>query len=51
MEERPRNAYGDVLYGVEVLTHTKLIGLVRLRDAEPETGCAALDIYLGEKEY
>ena len=25
--------------------------LVRLRDAEPETGCAELDIYLGEKEY
>ena len=51
MEERPRNAYGDVLYAVEVRTDATLIGLVRLRDAEPETGCAELDIYLGEKEY
>ncbi len=51
MEERPRNAYGDVLFGIEVRTETQLIGLVRLRHAEPETGCAGLDIYLGEKEY
>ncbi|MGH3673039.1 MAG: GNAT family N-acetyltransferase [Pseudonocardiaceae bacterium] len=39
MEEWPRNAYGDVLFGIEVLTDTKLIGLVRLHDAEPEIGC------------
>ncbi|MFB7285968.1 GNAT family N-acetyltransferase [Actinacidiphila glaucinigra] len=51
MEERPRNAYGDVLHGIEVQEDGRLIGLVRLRDAEPETGCAELDIYLGEKEY
>ncbi|MGH3921453.1 MAG: GNAT family N-acetyltransferase [Pseudonocardiaceae bacterium] len=51
MEERPRNAYGDVLFGIEVRTDTQLIGLVRLRDAESETGCAELDIYLGEKQY
>jgi RimJ/RimL family protein N-acetyltransferase len=51
LDERPRNAYDDVLYGVEVLAEGKLIGLVRLRGAEPETGCAELDIYLGEKEY
>ncbi|MFC9427476.1 GNAT family N-acetyltransferase [Streptomyces sp. NPDC056987] len=51
IEERPRNAYGDVLYGVETLADATLIGLVRLRDTEPETGCAALDIYLGEKQY
>ncbi|MGH4008965.1 MAG: GNAT family N-acetyltransferase [Pseudonocardiaceae bacterium] len=50
MEERPRNTYGDVLFGIEVLTDAQLISLVRLRDAEPETGCAKLDIYLGEKE-
>jgi RimJ/RimL family protein N-acetyltransferase len=49
--ERQRNAYDDVLYGVEVLGDGKLIGLVRLHGAEPETGCAELDIYLGEKEY
>lgn len=51
LAERPRNTYGEVLYGIEVQDEAKLIGLVRLRDAEPETGCAALDIYLGEKEY
>ncbi|WP_151476974.1 GNAT family N-acetyltransferase [Streptomyces albicerus] len=51
MEERPRNTYGEVLVGIEVLEDNTLIGLVQLRDAEPETGCAELDIYLGEKEY
>lgn len=51
LEERPGNRYGDVLYGIEVLTHAVLIGLVRLRDAEPETGCAELDLYIGEKDY
>jgi RimJ/RimL family protein N-acetyltransferase len=51
MEDRPRNTYGEVLLGIEVLEDTTLIGLVQLRDAEPETGCAELDIYLGEKEY
>ncbi|HWM39705.1 MAG TPA: GNAT family N-acetyltransferase, partial [Streptomyces sp.] len=51
LEERPDNAYGDVLFGIEVLAGTELIGLVRLHDAEPETGCAELDIYLGEKEH
>lgn len=51
LEERARNSYGDVLFGIEVLEDGRLIGLVRLRDAEPETGCAELDIYLGEKEY
>lgn len=51
MAERAPNTYGDVLYGVEVLSDAQLIGLVTLRDAEPETGIAELDIYLGEKEY
>jgi RimJ/RimL family protein N-acetyltransferase len=51
MEERPRNDYGDVLFGVEGLSDAKLIGLVRLHGAEPETGIAELDVYLGEKEY
>ncbi|WP_229070132.1 GNAT family N-acetyltransferase [Actinoplanes sp. DH11] len=50
-EERPRNDFGDVLLGVEVIADGTLIGLVRLHGAEPETGCADLDIYLGEKEY
>jgi RimJ/RimL family protein N-acetyltransferase len=51
LEDRPRNDYGDALFGVEVLSDAKLIGLIRLRDAEPETGCAELDIYLGERDY
>ncbi|MFF8958897.1 GNAT family N-acetyltransferase [Streptomyces sp. NPDC014894] len=51
LEERPRNAYGDVLLGIEATEDARLIGLIRLRDAEPETGCADLDVYLGEKEY
>jgi hypothetical protein len=38
------SAYGDVLYSVEVLADANLIGLVRLHDAEPEAGCAELDI-------
>jgi RimJ/RimL family protein N-acetyltransferase len=51
LEERRRNAYGDVLFGIEALADGELVGLVRLHGAEPETGCADLDIYLGEKEY
>lgn len=51
LEERAPNAYGDTLYGVEVREGGALIGLVRLRDAKPETGCAELDIYLGEKDH
>jgi RimJ/RimL family protein N-acetyltransferase len=51
MEERPRNGYADLLLGIEIRTDATLIGLVRLRDTEPETGCTELDIYLGEKEY
>jgi RimJ/RimL family protein N-acetyltransferase len=51
LTERPRNDYGDVLFGIEALDDGKLIGLIRLHDAEPELGCASLDIYLGEKEY
>jgi RimJ/RimL family protein N-acetyltransferase len=49
--ERPRNSYSDVLYGIEALLDGRLIGLVRLHGAEPETACAEFDIYLGEKEY
>lgn len=50
LEERPRNTYGDLLFGIEVLETGQLVGLVALHGAEPETGCAELDIYLGEKE-
>jgi RimJ/RimL family protein N-acetyltransferase len=51
MQESPRNGYSNVLFGVEALSDGNLIGAVDLRDAEPETGIAELDIYLGEKEY
>ncbi|MBL7261000.1 GNAT family N-acetyltransferase [Paractinoplanes lichenicola] len=49
LEERPPNAYGDVLFGVEA--EGTLIGLVRLHGAEPEAGIADMDIYLGEKDF
>ncbi|MDJ1136570.1 GNAT family N-acetyltransferase [Streptomyces iconiensis] len=51
LEERARNTYGDTLYGIETREGGALIGLVRLRDAEPETGCAELDLYIGEKDH
>jgi RimJ/RimL family protein N-acetyltransferase len=51
MAERSRNDYGDVLFGIEVRNDATLIGLIRLHGAQPETGIAELDIYLGEKEY
>ncbi|NYI07466.1 GNAT family N-acetyltransferase [Allostreptomyces psammosilenae] len=51
LAERPRNAYGSLLLGVEALADGALIGLVSLHDAEPEKGIAELDIYLGEKDY
>jgi RimJ/RimL family protein N-acetyltransferase len=51
LAERPRNAYVEVVYGIETIGDGTLIGLVLLHDAEPEIGCAKLDIYLGEKDY
>jgi RimJ/RimL family protein N-acetyltransferase len=51
LADPPRNEYGSVTFGVQALADGKLIGAVRLRDAEPETGIAELDIYLGEKDY
>jgi RimJ/RimL family protein N-acetyltransferase len=51
LSDPPRNEYGRVTFGVQALADGKLIGAVRLRDAEPETGIAELDIYLGEKDY
>ncbi|MEU8241248.1 GNAT family N-acetyltransferase [Actinoplanes missouriensis] len=50
-EDRPRNDFGDVLFGVETLDEGNLIGMVRLHGAEPELGGAELDVYLGEKNY
>ncbi|WP_433389329.1 GNAT family N-acetyltransferase [Micromonospora sp. KLBMP9576] len=49
-EQRERNSYEHVLFGIETLAEKRLIGLVKLGDAAPETGDAELDIYIGEKE-
>nr|WP_206314195.1 GNAT family protein [Streptomyces coryli] len=46
-----KNRYGQLVYGVVAQKDDTLIGVVQLRDAEPETGCANLDIYIGEKSY
>ena len=48
-EERPVNSYELVVLGIEA--DGKLIGIVDLRDAEPEVGEAKLDIYIGDGEY
>jgi RimJ/RimL family protein N-acetyltransferase len=50
-EERPLNSYELVVLGIETKADGKLIGLVDLRDAEPELGEAELDIYVGDPEY
>ncbi|AGZ40646.1 N-acetyltransferase GCN5 [Actinoplanes friuliensis DSM 7358] len=50
LQERERNEYTDVLFGIETTADARLIGLIRLHGAEPETGNAELDIYLGEKD-
>ncbi|MEU9830928.1 GNAT family protein [Streptosporangium sp. NPDC048047] len=49
-EDRPVNSYDDVLLGVETLDGGRLIGLVRLSDAQPEIGRATFDVYIGEKD-
>src|SRR3712207_195225 len=51
LAERPRNDYGDVLFGIETRADGLLIGLIRLHGAEPEHGIAELDVYLGEKDH
>ncbi|WP_371495953.1 GNAT family N-acetyltransferase [Kitasatospora sp. NBC_00374] len=51
LAERERNRYQDVLYGVEAKADGRLVGLVRLHGAEPETGIAEIDVYLGEKDH
>jgi RimJ/RimL family protein N-acetyltransferase len=50
-EERPSNSYERVLFGIEVLSDKRLIGVVALSGAYPETGRAELDIYIGEQDY
>lgn len=50
-EDRPRNHYGLVVLCIETLAEGKPIGVVDLRDAQPEVGDAELDIHIGEAEY
>ncbi|WP_232827657.1 GNAT family N-acetyltransferase [Jiangella endophytica] len=48
--ERPKNSYERVVLGIETVVDGRLIGLVALSGAEPETGGAELDIYIGETD-
>lgn len=50
-EERPINTYELVVLGIETKAEGKLIGIIDLRDAQPEIGNAELDIYIGDAEY
>jgi RimJ/RimL family protein N-acetyltransferase len=50
-EERPLNRYELVVLGIETVADGRLIGIVDLRDAEPEVGNAELDIYIGDAEH
>ena len=50
-EERAVNASAKVVLGIEAKAERKLIGVIALRDAEPEVGEAYLDIYVGDAEY
>jgi RimJ/RimL family protein N-acetyltransferase len=50
-EDRPANTYDSMLFCVETVADSVAIGVVRLRDAEPEVGRAELDIYIGEPKY
>jgi len=49
LEERDPDSYGNVNLMIETLDG-RTIGIVALREAEPEIGEAMLDIYLGEKD-
>lgn len=50
-EERPVNEYKLVVLGIEAKAAGALIGIIDLRDAEPEVGEATLDVYIGDGEY
>ncbi|TDP90482.1 GNAT family N-acetyltransferase [Labedaea rhizosphaerae] len=51
VDDRPRNSYEQVVFGIETLAEGKLIGITDLRDATPETGRAELDIWIGAKDH
>jgi RimJ/RimL family protein N-acetyltransferase len=48
--DRAKNSYERLVLGIETVADGRLIGLVALTGAEPETGGAELDLYLGEKD-
>ncbi|SFA75152.1 Protein N-acetyltransferase, RimJ/RimL family [Amycolatopsis marina] len=50
-EERPRNTYGELTLCIETLAEGRAIGIVGLSGAEPESGRAELDIYIGEPDF
>ncbi|WP_405147791.1 GNAT family N-acetyltransferase [Sphaerisporangium sp. NBC_01403] len=49
LRERAPDSFQSLTLFIETLDE-RTIGIVALRDAEPETGAAVLDIYLGEKD-
>ena len=48
--ERPPNNYERTVFGIETIADGRLIGVIVLRDATPETARAELDVYIGEKD-
>lgn len=49
LEERTPDSFEKLTLFVETL-EGRTIGIVALRDTEPETGASELDVYLGEKD-
>lgn len=49
-EKRPPNSYGNMLFGIESIAGQHLVGVARLRDADPVVAVAELDIYIGKKD-
>ncbi|MDT8910582.1 GNAT family N-acetyltransferase [Amycolatopsis sp. PS_44_ISF1] len=50
-EDRKVNTYAQVVLGIERIADGRLLGVVDLRDAEPEQGRAEVDIYIGDREH
>ncbi|RZQ59363.1 GNAT family N-acetyltransferase [Amycolatopsis suaedae] len=50
-EERAPNTYGELALCVETLAERRPIGVIGLSGAEPESGRAWLDVYIGEPDF
>ncbi|GGS13976.1 MULTISPECIES: GNAT family N-acetyltransferase [Actinokineospora] len=48
--DRPANSFERTVFGIETIAEGRLIGVIVLRDATPETARAELDVYIGEKD-